>query len=163
MRASICSSTSKRRRLEGLSELVETDRNIAIREFARDFIFITTVYPRTRSQDSSLSFGGHRGQWEPLHDNARPHTAIRVRQFLATRKVTVLEHPPDLAPVDFFLFPRFKGVLKVLRFSDIAQIQQRVTMVFRAIPKEAFADSFQQLYNRCQKCIVTNGDYFECQ
>ncbi|GBM57467.1 Putative uncharacterized protein FLJ37770 [Araneus ventricosus] len=105
------------------------------------------------------------GQWKLLHDNARPHTAIRVRQFLATRKVTVLEHPPyspDLASADF-LFPRLKGVLKGLRFSDIAQIQQRVTTVLRAIPKEAFADSFQQLYNRCQKCIVANGDYFECQ
>ncbi|GBM11790.1 hypothetical protein AVEN_22919-1 [Araneus ventricosus] len=65
------------------------------------------------------------GQWKLLHDNARPHTAIRVRQFLATRKVTVLEHPPcssDRAPADF-LFPRLKGVLKGLRFSDIAQIQ----------------------------------------
>ncbi|GBN95816.1 Mariner Mos1 transposase [Araneus ventricosus] len=103
------------------------------------------------------------GQWKLLHDNARPHTAIRVRQFLATRKVTVLEHPPyspDLAPADFFLFPRLKGVLKGLSFSDIAQIQQRVTAVLRAIPKEAFADRFQQLYKRCQKCIVANGDYF---
>ncbi|GBL98944.1 Histone-lysine N-methyltransferase SETMAR [Araneus ventricosus] len=106
------------------------------------------------------------GQWKLLHDNSRPHIAIRVRQFLATRKVTLLEHPPyspDLAPADFFLFPRLKGVLQGLRFSDIAQIQQRVTTVLRAIPKEAFADSFQQLYNRCQKCIVANGNYFECQ
>ncbi|GBM84867.1 hypothetical protein AVEN_20893-1 [Araneus ventricosus] len=88
------------------------------------------------------------GQWKLLHDNAHPHTAIRVRQFLATCKVTVLGHPPyspDLAPADFFLLPRFKGVLKGLRFSDIAQIQQRVTTVLRAIPKEAFTDSFQQL------------------
>ncbi|GBL95030.1 hypothetical protein AVEN_187534-1 [Araneus ventricosus] len=40
------------------------------------------------------------GQWKLLQDNARPHTAIRVRQFFSTRKVTVLEHPPfspDLA------------------------------------------------------------------
>ncbi|GBM80430.1 hypothetical protein AVEN_145764-1 [Araneus ventricosus] len=61
------------------------------------------------------------GQWKLLHVNARPHTAIHVRQFLATRKVTVLKHPPyspDLAPTDFFLFPRLKGVLKGLRFSD---------------------------------------------
>ncbi|GBN57868.1 hypothetical protein AVEN_86401-1 [Araneus ventricosus] len=88
-----------------------------------------------------------------------------MRQFLTTRKVTVLEHLPyskDLAPADF-LFPRLKGVRKGLRFSDIAQIQQRVTTVLQAIPKEAFADSFQQWNNRCQKCIVANGDYFECQ
>ncbi|GBM28261.1 Mariner Mos1 transposase [Araneus ventricosus] len=63
------------------------------------------------------------GQWKLLHDNVRPHIAIRVRQFLATRNVTVLEHPPyspDLA-LAVFLFPRLKRVLKGLRFSDIAQ------------------------------------------
>ncbi|GBN41803.1 hypothetical protein AVEN_118136-1 [Araneus ventricosus] len=54
----------------------------------------------------------------------------------------------DMAPAGFFLFHRLKGILKGLRFSDIAQIQQRMTTVLRAIPKEAFANSFQQLYNR---------------
>ncbi|CAL1266295.1 unnamed protein product [Larinioides sclopetarius] len=107
-------------------------------------------------------------RWNLPHENARPHTAIRVTQFLARHQVTVLDHPPyslDLAPADFFLFPPppSKGVLKGQRFSDITQIQQRVTTVLRAIPKEAFADSFQQLYTRCQKCIVANGEYFEVQ
>jgi hypothetical protein len=29
--------------------------------------------------------------------------------------------------------------------------------------KEAFADSFQKLYERCQQCVVKDGDYFEGQ
>jgi len=36
-----------------------------------------------------------------LHDNAPSHNATIVKQFLAQRKVTVLDHPPyspDLAP-----------------------------------------------------------------
>ena len=106
------------------------------------------------------------GQWNLFHDNARPHTAIRVTQFLDRHQVPVLDHTPfspDLAPAGFFLFPRFKGVLKGQHFSDITEIQQRVTTVLRAIPKEAFADSFQQLYTRCQKCIAANGEYFEGQ
>jgi len=37
------------------------------------------------------------------------------------------------------------------------------TAVLRSIPTEAFADSFQKLYERCQKCVVKNGDYFEGQ
>ncbi|GBN15394.1 hypothetical protein AVEN_233922-1 [Araneus ventricosus] len=60
------------------------------------------------------------GQWKLLHDNARPHTAIRLRYFLATLKMIVLEHPPyspDLASADDFLFPRLKGVLNGLLFS----------------------------------------------
>jgi hypothetical protein len=35
--------------------------------------------------------------------------------------------------------------------------------VLRSIPKEAFADSFQKLYERCQPCVVKDGDYFEGQ
>jgi hypothetical protein len=31
-----------------------------------------------------------------------------------------------------------------------AAIQELVTAVLRTIPKEAFADSFQKLYERCQ-------------
>jgi hypothetical protein len=44
-----------------------------------------------------------------------------------------------------------------------AAIQERVTAVLRSIPKEAFADSFQKLYERCQQCAVKGGDYFEGQ
>jgi hypothetical protein len=45
----------------------------------------------------------------------------------------------------------------------MAAIQQHVTAVLRSIPKEAFADSFQKFYERCQPCIVKDGDYFEGQ
>jgi hypothetical protein len=44
-----------------------------------------------------------------------------------------------------------------------AAIQVRVTAVLRSIPKEAFADSVQKLYERCQPCVVKDGDYFEGQ
>jgi methylmalonyl-CoA mutase cobalamin-binding subunit len=53
--------------------------------------------------------------------------------------------------------------MKSARFADVAAIQQRVTAVLRSIHKEAFADSFQKLYERCQQCVVRDGDYFEGQ
>jgi hypothetical protein len=43
----------------------------------------------------------------------------------------------------------------------MAAIQERVTAVLRSIPKEAFAGSFQKLYERCQQCVVKNVDYLE--
>ena len=55
------------------------------------------------------------GQWMLLHDNAPALCAICVHQFLAQHSVPVLDHPrysPDLAPADFFLFPRLKSVMK---------------------------------------------------
>ena len=69
------------------------------------------------------------GQWMLLH-NAPAHCPIRVCQFLAQRGVPVLDHPPyspDLAPVDFFLFPRLKSIMKGACFADVAAIQERVS------------------------------------
>jgi len=46
------------------------------------------------------------GDWLILHNNAPSHNATIVKQFLAQRKVTVLDHPPyspDLAPANYFL------------------------------------------------------------
>lgn len=106
------------------------------------------------------------GKWVLLHDNAPAHTAIRVRQFLAQHNVTVIDHPPyspDLAPADFFLFPRLKSVLKGARFSDVDDIQESVTSVLKTIHKDAFSGSFQKLFERCKKCVERNGDYFEGQ
>jgi hypothetical protein len=45
--------------------------------------------------------------------------------------------------------------------NHVAAVQEHVTAVLRSIPKEAFADSFQKLYERCQQCDVKDGDYFE--
>jgi len=50
--------------------------------------------------------------WILYHDNAHADTALSVREFLATKQITVLEHPaysPDLAPNDFFSVPVDKG------------------------------------------------------
>jgi hypothetical protein len=65
--------------------------------------------------------------------------------------------------MDFFLFPRLKSIMKGARFTDVAAIQERVIAVLRSIPKEAFADSFQKLYERCQQCVVKDGNCFEGQ
>jgi hypothetical protein len=65
--------------------------------------------------------------------------------------------------VDFFLFPRLKSIKKGARFADVVAIQDCVTEVLRSIPKETFVDSFQKLYERCQQCVVKDGDYFEGQ
>jgi len=57
---------------------------------------------------------------------------------LATKQITVLEHPaysPDLAPSDFFLFPKIKEILKGRHFDDIGNN----TM---AAPKERFQESW---------------------
>ena len=91
------------------------------------------------------------------HDNAPAHSAISVRQFLAQKMIAVLDHPPyflDLAPADFFLFPRLKAAIKCAVFVDVNIHERSVTAVLRSIPQEAFADCFRKQYERFQTCAV---------
>jgi hypothetical protein len=47
-----------------------------------------------------------------------------------------------------------------MKLEGSVAIQVRVTAVLLSIPKEAFADSFQKLYKRCQSCVVEDDDSF---
>jgi hypothetical protein len=53
--------------------------------------------------------------------------------------------------------------MKGANFADVAAIQECMTAFLRSIPKQAFAGSFQKLYECCQQCVVKYGDYFEGQ
>ena len=49
-----------------------------------------------------------------------------VREFLAKNKTVIMPQPtysPDLAPADFFLFPKLKTPMKGKRFSMIKEIK----------------------------------------
>jgi transposase len=72
-----------------------------------------------------------------------PHAALSVREFLAKHSIPVVPHPPyspDLAPCDFFLFPRLKSTLKGKRFLAVAEIQLNTTRQLQAIPKSSLPD-----------------------
>jgi histone-lysine N-methyltransferase SETMAR len=75
------------------------------------------------------------------HDNAPAHTALSVREFLASKQTTVLEHPPyssDLAPNDFFLFSKIKEILKGRHFDDIDDIMSNTTAALNTIQQNQF-------------------------
>ena len=102
--------------------------------------------------------------WLLHHDNAPAHNALSIRQFLAENNIAVLEQPPyspDLAPCDFFLFPKLKGVIKGTRFQDSKAITTAVTKELRAIPMESFQKCIEAWQQRLEKCIRAQGDYFE--
>jgi hypothetical protein len=61
------------------------------------------------------------------HDYATAHKALSVKQFLAQKSITEMEHPPsshDLAQNDVWLFPKIKSTLKGRRFQDTKDIQK---------------------------------------
>jgi hypothetical protein len=78
--------------------------------------------------------------WLLHHDNAPAHTALSVQRFLATKNMAVVPRPPnspDLAPCDFFLYPKMKSKLKGRRFQDVTEIQEQLLTVLHAIPKKS--------------------------
>lgn len=68
--------------------------------------------------------------WLLHHNNMPTNTMLSVRQFLANNHITALDHPPystDLAPSNFWLFPRLQTVLKGTHFPSVEEIKTTVT------------------------------------
>jgi len=71
---------------------------------------------------------------------------LSVREFLATKQITVLEHPaysPDLAPSDFFLFLKIKEILKGRHFDVTDDIRSNTMAARKAIPQNQFQNCFE--------------------
>ena len=66
-------------------------------------------------------------------------------------------YSPDLAPRDFWLFPKLRGCF----YETIEEMKEAVTKVIDTLTQEDFYGAFQKLLERYNKCIVAGGDYFE--
>ena len=89
------------------------------------------------------------------------HSALIVRECLPRNSITVLEHPPyspDLAPCDFFLFPKCcgGGIWGMWQWLEV-----KLHWLLKGLREEEFQGSFQQWKRRWDKYIVSNGEYFE--
>ena len=72
---------------------------------------------------------------------------------------TVLHPPysPDLAPCDFWLFPKLRGC----RYETIEEMKEAVTKVIDTLTQEDFDGAFQKLLEGYNKCITAGEDYFQ--
>ena len=98
------------------------------------------------------------------HDNSPAHTALSVREVLATKQISVLErpaYPPDIATSDFFLFPKIKQILKGRHFDDIDDIRINTTEALKAVPTKPFPKLFEGWTRRWHRCIASQDEYFE--
>jgi transposase len=102
--------------------------------------------------------------WMLHHDNAPPRVSLLIREFLAKQETIVMPQPPyspDLAPVDFFLFPKLKSTLKGRRFQMVEEIKENLLQDLRAILQNTFQDAFRNWKNCWERCINSRGEYFE--
>jgi transposase len=91
------------------------------------------------------------------HVNAAAHTALSVREFLAKINIRTLPQPPyspDLAPCDFYLFPKLKSKLEGNHFGT-------VTDELRTLIENDFRHYYDQRKERWNNCVGSQGPYFE--
>ena len=70
-------------------------------------------------------------------------------------------YSPDLAPCEFWLFPKPKEKLRGCRYETIEVMKEAVTKVIDTLTQEECHWTFQKLLERYNKCIETGRDYFE--
>ena len=102
--------------------------------------------------------------WKLHHDNAQSHTAFVVTSYLTRIGVATIPQPPyspDLAPANFFLFPRLKRELKRHHLGTLKNVQTTTTTLLNSIPAEEFQGAYAAWKLRWQKCIDAQGSYFE--
>ena len=88
------------------------------------------------------------------------HNSILITDYLTNMCIKTVHHPPyspDLAPCDFWLFPKLTGY----RYETIEEMKEAVAKVIDMLTQEDFHGTFQKLLERNNKCIETGGDYFE--
>ena len=65
--------------------------------------------------------------------------------------VKTVTHPPyrpDLAPCDFWLFPKLKEKLRGSRYETTEEMKEAVTKVIDTLTEEDFHGAFQKLLER---------------
>ena len=100
----------------------------------------------------------------PDDSNAPSHSSLIVTEFLTKRETKVIAQPPylpDLAPCDFFLFPKLKYPLRRTCHESIESLKRNSLEELKAIPAEAYKKCMENWINRWDACIGSKGAYFE--
>ena len=101
------------------------------------------------------------GQWHFQQDNAQVHNSILVIDYLTKIGIKTVPQPPyspDLAPCDFWLFPKLIGCRL---YETIEEMKEAVTKVIDTLTQGGFHGAIQKFLKRYNKCIAAGGDYFE--
>ena len=83
-------------------------------------------------------------QWHFYQDNAPVHNSILLTNYLTKMGIKTVPQPPyspDLAPCDFWFFPKLRGC----RYETIEEMKEAVTKVIDTLTQEDFHAAFQKL------------------
>jgi hypothetical protein len=138
-----------------VNAVVMRDRRLTIREIAEEVGLSTFSAHSIVTEDLAM---------KRVSAKFVPKLLTAERTFLAKNQTPVLQqapYSPDMAPCDFWLFRKLKRPLKGTRFQTREDIMAATTAELNSIPKEAFSACFQQWRHRWEKCVESQGNYFE--
>ena len=87
-----------------------------------------------------------------------------MTKLLAKHETKVIAQPPyspDLAPCDFFLFPKLKYPLRGTRHESIEAIKINSLKELKATPAEAYKKCIENWINHWHACIGSKEAYFK--
>ena len=70
-------------------------------------------------------------------------------------------YSPDLAPCDFFLFPKIKSALKGTRFEFVDAVKAKATQLLNSLKQDDLQHCFQKWKIRMERCRDRGGNYIE--
>ncbi|XP_068213676.1 uncharacterized protein [Palaemon carinicauda] len=138
--------------IENVRRIVEDDRRITINEITEE-VGISTVSEMWEARN-----------WQLHHDNAPAHSPQLIQSNLAKNSTPLVRNPPyspDMAPCDFWLFPKLKTTLKGKRFESREDIMRKTTAELYIIPMSTLQRCYQQWPHWWENCVHSQGEYFE--
>ena len=99
-----------------------------------------------------------------LHENVPSHTAKRVKETIETFSWEILAYAaysPDTATSDYHLFASLGHALAAQRFTSYENVREWLDNWFDLKDEQFNWRGIHHLPDRCQKCVNSNGDYFE--
>ncbi|UYV78202.1 hypothetical protein LAZ67_16000471 [Cordylochernes scorpioides] len=146
---------------ENMLEMTRTDPEWKDKIITGDETWVYDYDPETKRQYAEWRGQGQTVIKEMYLDILR-HLREAIRKKMPEKWPNeILPQPPyspDIAPNDFFLFPKLKAVLKGRHFDTRDDIIEKSLLALKSIPKELYKSCFDNLGKRW-RCINALGRY----
>ena len=68
-----------------------------------------------------------------MFDNTPAHQSTLITDFLIKNGILTVNHSPDLAPCDFYLYEKFHLAMKEVRYANIEYIHKSTAAILNII------------------------------
>jgi hypothetical protein len=132
------STSTNENHVEKVRAVINGNRHLTVREVAAEVGINIGSYHQIFTEELQMHCVSACTDTMHLKCRTPAHTSLLIHSYLAIHQTSVVPHPtysPDLAPADFFLFPKVKTSLKGSHFQTIQEIQENACHHTKCIPE----------------------------